>query len=337
VSPALLVETLLTLVALAVGEPVRDTAWARALPEGSSVVLPAGHYVGPWRFTHRIRLTAEPGAMLVPGPGDDPGHATLTLEQGGQLEGLAVEAPAKGYAVRVERSSATLKKLHLTGGGVAGLYFVGSKLEVSGSEFEGNQYGVLSEGPSSLELQKSRFHGVYRAGVALVGTSATFMDNAFVGPFFEAAVTAIHCDPVRLSGTRVTAAGEIGLKFVTSKAVIEEARVEGVRSDKNGLEGNALYSFQSTLDVSGLWVDDTQGVGVSVSGGHVTLRHSELHRCSEVAVNVGGGGSLRMSDSLITDSPTGILVDSDGTSDTTDNRYQHVKWPEVKMESKKPL
>jgi hypothetical protein len=325
VSPALVLVSIGALGSLATSEPVRDTAWARALPEGTSVVLPAGHYVGPWRFTHHVQLKAEPGAILVPGITTDPGHATLTLESGGQVEGLTIEAPTKGYAMRVERSAATMRKLRLLGSGEAGLYFVGGALDVSDCDFEGNQYGVLSQGPSSLVLEESRFKGIYRAGVALVSTTATIKNNVFTGPFYEAAVTIIHGEQVKLSGTKVTAAGEIGLKFVGSSAAIDSAMVEGVRQDAHGLEGNGLYSYQSTLDVSGLRVDDTQGVGVSVSGGRVTLNHCELHRCSVAAVYVGGGGHLRLVDTLLADSPVGIFVESDATTKLEAVRYERVE------------
>ena len=268
-------------------------------------------------------------AVLEAGPRDDPGHATLALEAGGDIEGLAVEAPAKGYAVRIERGAATLRRLRLTGSGEAGLYFVGSQVAVLDSDFEGNQYGILSEGPSTLALEQSRFHGIHRAGIALVSTHATLKNNVLVGPFYEAALSVTLGDSVRLSGTRVTAPGDVGLKFVTSKAMIDGARVESVRRDAQAQEGYAIYSYQSTLEVSGLVVDDSQGVGVFVSGGRVTLRRSELHRCGEVAAYVGGGGALILIDSLIADGPVGLFVEPDGTADATALRYERVKQQRV--------
>jgi len=292
-------------------------------------VLSPGHYVGPWRFTHRVRVRASAGATLSPGDAEDPGHATLILERGGQVEGLAIEAPAKGYALRVERSTATFARLHLTGNGEAGLYFVGSKVRASECDFEGNAYGVLGEGPSTLDLGSSRFHGNVRAGVAVVSTATTLKDNQLVGPFYEAAVTAIHCDPVKLSGNRTTAAGAVGLKFIASKAVLSGGSVEGARSDAQGLEGNGLYAYHSTIDAAGLHIDATKGVGVSVIGGSVSLRHCEIRHSTEAAASVSSGGTLTLSDTLVADAPVGVFVEPDGVAETSTARFERVEQPRV--------
>jgi hypothetical protein len=324
VTPAVVLGLIAQWQLLASDAPARDTAWARSAAEGTKVVLPAGRYVGPWRFTHRVELTAQPGAILVPGPVDDPAHGNLVFEKGGSVDGLIVEAPARGYAVRVERSSATLSRMQLKGHGIAGLYFVGSQVKVSGSEFEGNEYGVLAAGPSSLDLSASRFHDVGRAGIALVSTSGTVKDATLVGPFSEAALTAIHSDAVDVAAVHVSVAGEIGLKFVNSRGAVDGASVEGVRPATGGLGGNGLYSYQSKLVVDGLRIDGVQGVGVHVAGGAVSLARTTITNCSEGAAYVGSSGSLRLVDSLVGDSPVGILVDPDASADVKATRFERV-------------
>jgi hypothetical protein len=309
---------------LASDAPARDAAWARSAAEGTKVVLPAGRYVGPWRFTNRVELTAQEGAILVPGPVDDRAHGNLILEKGGSVEGLVVEAPARGYAVRVERSSATFSRMHVKGRGIAGLYFVGSQVKVSASEFEGNEYGILTAGPSALELSESRFHDIGRAGIALVSTSANVKDATLVGPFSEGALTALHSDAVDVASLHLSATGEIGLKFVTSHGTISEASVEGVRPATGGPGGNGLYSYQSKLVVDGLRIDGVQGVGVHVAGGAVSMARSTILNCSESAAYVGGSGSLRLVDSLVGDSPVGILVDPDGSAEVKATRFERV-------------
>jgi hypothetical protein len=325
VTQALLLGLVIQWELLAPRDQARDSGWARSAAEGARIILPPGRYVGPWRFTNRVYLTAQEGAILVPGPVDtDPGHGTLTLEKGGGAEGLVVEAPARGYAVRVERSTATFSRMHLKGRGVAGLYLAGSQVKVSASEFEGNEYGVLTAGPSSLDLAESRFHDIARAGIALVSTAAKVKDSTLVGPFSEAALTVIHSDAIDLKSLRVLAAGEIGLKFITSRGSVDGVSVEGVRPAALGSEGSGLYSYQSKLVVDGLRIDGVQGIGVHVSGGTVALARTTISHCSESAAYVGGNGSLRLVDSLVGDSPLGILVDPDGAADVKTTRFENV-------------
>jgi hypothetical protein len=294
------------------------------------VVLPAGHYVGPWRFEHRVHLKAFPGATLSPGEARDEGRATLTLQAGGQVEGLTIESAVKGYALRVDRGSTTLSGLHLVGGGEAGLYLVASEVSVSGCDFEGNDYGVLTEGPSTLEVSGSHFRRNYRAGVAVVYTAATVKDSEFTGPFYEAAVTVIHSESVTLSGNRVAAAGAIGIKLLLSKAVLVGGRIKGARSDGQGLEGNGLYAFQSTVDADGLHIEDTRGTAVSVIGGRVALNHCEIRQSSEAAAYVSGGGTLVLQKCLLADTPIGVFVDPDGTARIETTRFERVEQARVK-------
>jgi hypothetical protein len=306
------------------GPVVRDATWARSLPEGAQVLLPAGRYTGPWRFQHQVSVKAEPGAILSPSAELDPGLATLTLQDGGRIEGLTIEATTKGYALRVEGGTAVLARLHLGGRGQAALYIVRSKVTVSDCEFQGNDYGLLAEGPSTVAVSGSRFGENHRAGVGAVNTAITVADSMFTGPFYEAALTIIHSDSATLSGNQITAAGAAGIKLLTSKAVLTGGKVQGARSDANGLEGDGLYSFQSRVESEGLRIGDTHGTGVWVSGGHVALAHCEIAQSSEAAASVGGNGTLTLSKCHVVDSPVGVFVDPDGTANTEGSQFEHV-------------
>ncbi len=310
---------------LGVASPVaRDAAWARSLPEGAQVLLPAGRYIGPWRFQHQVSVKAAPGAILSPGAEPDPGLATLTLQAGGRIEGLTIEATIKGYALRVEGGTAVLAGLHLGGRGESALYVVRSKVTVSDCEFQGNDYGLLTEGPSMVAISGSRFRQNQRAGVAAVNTVITVADSMFTGPFYEAALTIIHSDSATLSGNQITAAGAAGIKLLTTKAVLTGGEVRGAQSDAKGLEGDGLYAFQSKVESEGLRIEDTHGTGVWVSGGHVSLAHCEIAQSSEAAASVGGNGTLTLSKCHVVDSPVGVFVDPDGTANTEGSKFERV-------------
>jgi nitrous oxidase accessory protein NosD len=308
------------------GQVTRDAAWARSLPDGTEVYLPAGHYVGPWSFEHRVQLRADPGATLSPGASPDARRTTLTLHAGGKVEGLTVQATPKGYAVRIDHSpQVVLSGLHLGGVGEAGLYLAASDVKVSDCDFEGNDYGVLTEGPSTLEVVGSRFKGNRRTGLALVGTSAVIERNEFEGPFLEAAVLGVRGDSLKLRGNQVAAAGSIGLKFLSSKVALDGDRVRGARSDKDGLEGNGLYAYRSTVEGANVQIDDTRGTAVSVVGGRVALRNCTIAHSSEAAAYVSSGGALLLAGCTLSDTPVGVFVEPDATADTRSTRFERVE------------
>jgi hypothetical protein len=56
----------------------------------------------------------------------------------------------------------------------------------------------------------------------------------------------------------------------------------------------------------------------------VALSQSEFHHCSVAAAYVAGHGLLRLSDTLLADSPVGVFVESDGSLKVEAIRYERV-------------
>ncbi len=349
--------------ALACGlAPAVDPLAAEVERPGRVVRVPAGRHTGPWRLAAGVHLRAEPGASVeatagatvtVEGDGVTLEGLTVRAPPGG----VALAATGvRGLVLRAVRIVGGKRGLSLvrtrlawrsgaaTGGEEYGLWAQDSRVSVDGVDFEGaggtavyaaggraavtrcdfahSEYGLMAYG-SSVDIRDCRFHGIRRAGAALVRSAARLWRARFEGPFYEAAVSVVGSPRFQMRRSRVDAAGAAGVKLLNSTAVLRGDRIAGAQVDSKGLEGDGLYLFDSEVDsVGDRLLDD--GTGIELLGGRATVRACRIERSSEVAVDVGEKGSLALLGCVLADAPEGVAAEQGSAPRLSGTRFLRI-------------
>ena len=189
-----------------------------------------------------------------------------------------------------------------------GLFVAGGDARVVGVSFAGGDYGVLLQ-RTVLDLRASRFGASRLAGLAIVRSRGRVLGCRFVGPYGEAAITAIAAEPLRLTRNVVSAAGAMGVKLVNSVGALEGNVIAGARTDAHGLEGDGLYLFESRVVSHGDKLSDLGGNGVVVLGGSARLHGCRIEGVGDAAAFVDEGGRLELAGCTIERARLALFVD----------------------------
>ncbi len=315
-----------------------------AIP-GSTVRLGAGAYRGPWRVAARVHViargatvTAAAGTVVtVAGDGvtieglaihappggtgieaSDARRLTLAgVEVGGGRRGVCLVrtglsfhggrvSGASEYGLWARDATVDLADLWLSARSAA-VYVAGGEARAGACDFSGGEYGALAF-RARIEISASRFHGLFRAGVAATRSRCRLDHDRFEGPFTDAAVSAIGAPAVELRGCRVTSAGAVGVKLVNSTATLSGDAIEGARSDAAGREGDGLYAFDSQVSSAGDRLIGEGGTGVTILGGKATVRGCRIERTGQEAAYVGEKGTLVLIGCAISQAPAGPMA-----------------------------
>ncbi|MHB1844731.1 MAG: right-handed parallel beta-helix repeat-containing protein, partial [Deltaproteobacteria bacterium] len=200
------------------------------VPAGATVTLPRGRTVGPIRLHDGARLVGSSGSELssdLPGPLVE---ATGTVH----LAHLTLQARAGQMGVRARGGALWLTDVRILGAGEGPAVLVaGGRARIAGSRFEGFDEGLLAR-EARVAVQNSDFERLRRGGIALIRSTGTLSHNRLVGPFDDAALSALGCPRVELTGNRVSVAGAMGIKILGSHATLSNDRVSGARADPRG-------------------------------------------------------------------------------------------------------
>ncbi len=326
--------------------PIRDAAWASALPPGE-VHLPAGFYRGPWSLGPGVHLIGEKGAILE---GGDP---VLRLSGGDRVERLELRAAPGGVGVAAQDAGGVeLDDLEINGGargariqggslrwrgGVIerqsayGIWLQGCQaalehltvrhqlgpaifaghvdLVLRESELADAEYGLLSEAGRAA-IAKLGLERISRAGFGLVHTDAQIGESRLEGPFSEAALSINDARSLELSGLTIRRAGTAGIKLLGSRARLRGNLIEGTRTDADGLEGDGLYAYNSEVDSEGDALLDDAGAAISISGGRARIAHCRIEKAGRAAAAVAAHGELTLRDCALGEGSRDLIAES---------------------------
>jgi hypothetical protein len=233
---------------------------------------------------------------------------------GGTVEGTS------DYAVWAKASHLRLRAVRLRDNRGPAVYVADTQAELFRCSLATSEYGVLGI-RSQVDLTENEFLKDRRAGIGLSLSSGHLSQNHFSGPFFEAAITLLSSQSLRIERNRIEQAGSAGIKLLGSTASLEDNLVSGARSTR-GLEGTGLYLHASTVHSRGDILRDNDGTALVVIGGAVTLQDCRIERSGEAAASVASRGVLVLSHCVVREGSTDVDVEPDSTLKVEETRFE---------------
>ncbi len=285
------------------------------VPPRGTLTLPSGPTTGPLRLHGGARIRAAPGAVL-----SAPDGKVVVASEGEENEivGLSVRARGEQSGIQLRGGSLALREVRVAAERGSAILVSEGRLSARGIAIDGGDYGVLAY-RGEVDLEGGSIERVRRAGVALVRTTGRIARMRLVGPFGDAALSALASPKLSLERNEIAAAGSIGIKILSSTATLAHDRVAGAKADARGLEGDGLYLFQSEVSSSGDRIEGSGGNGVVVLGGRAAIRDCVIERSGDAAAWVDERGRLSLTRCAVRGAALGLHVEpgSEGTAPGT--------------------
>jgi hypothetical protein len=199
------------------------------------------------------------------------------------------------------------------GGGAAGLFEASSKLDGHDIRISGGEEGILLRSGES-NLDGVEISGSGATGYASVKGSHVLAHAHLVGPFREAALSALNGTVVKATAVDVTKTGAAGLLAIRSTVDIDGMQVDAAHTDSDGDFGHAFLLQRSRGKLKSVRATHADGAAIYASGieADVTVDGCEADQVA-TGVTVVLNAHLDVRGLHVSNAPLGIMANGEGS------------------------
>lgn len=268
-------------------------------------------------------VSGFPGLRVLPGAKVElrkvrlrgPFQRGVDASDPGALRLSGVEVVDAVTGVWLSGGAATLESVQVSGGRGPGLYVAGGALKLRDVRVTGHEYGLLSGGEATVDVEGLHSAGADRAGVGLVRTRGV-LEKVHVESAGSLAALQLVSSEVRIHGLEIAGGRSSGLFTRDSRLTLEDATFVGPRA-ADPVDGDAVQIRGGSASLAGLRIQDCSGIAIlAAEHAMVTLARSSIRGAGVAGLSVETEARLTATDVLVegTQGPA-VLVDERGTAE----------------------